>query len=121
MDTESKTFRITPAGRVYLRFLAAFNKGTAEDMREFIAEQYADHIIAEHGLDTIVNWHLETHEATGGMLIHKVFLTEEHYIIVIVKSKADNMLFIDKMKIEPQNPFKILEYFHEASPQGMGT
>ena len=119
METESKTFRVTAAGRVYMRFLAAFNMGDLEALREFVEENYADSVIEQHSLDVLVGWHFDTYEATQGMSIHKVFLTQEHYIIVIVKSKADGTMFMDKMKITADLPHKIVEYFHEASPIGM--
>jgi len=116
METESKTFRVTHAGRVFMRFMATFNMGDPEAMREFIEENYTDDLIAEHSVDGLVAWHMETYESTGGLQIHRVYLTQEYYIIVIVKSKADGTVFMDKMKITEETPYKIIEYFHEPSP-----
>lgn len=116
MQTESFTLKSTPAAKLFLRFIAAFNTGNPDKITSFVEENYDESILAQNPVDEIVNYYLNLYQQCGGMHIHKVYLSQEHYIIVIVEQKADKLHFMDKLKITRQHPYKIIEYYHEPAP-----
>ena len=115
MLPESRTFSLTRAGRSYLRFLTVYNTNDPVKIREFIAHHFAPELLKETSVKKLVAWCRETFKTTGQMQIHKVYFSEEYYIIVIVVA-SDGNLYLDKMKIMDEPPHKITEYFHENNP-----
>ena len=115
MLSESKTYRVTPAGRVYMRFLATFNTGDPLQMSEFISENFADDMLADHPVSELVDWYETMFTETGGMKIEKVFATEEYFIMVVVQANDGGQTYMDKLKITEAQPYKVLEYFHEPA------
>jgi hypothetical protein len=81
-------------------------------MRAYIAESYVDETIAQHTLDGLVQWHFDLFRQTGGMRISRVFLSQEHYVVLVVETRNDGTRFLDKMKVAPDFPHKIIEFFH---------
>lgn len=116
MQTESFTLKTTPASKLFLRFIAAFNTGNIEKITRFVLDNYAEDVLAENSLGEIVGYYQSLYESSGGMNIHKVYLSQDYYIIVIVKHKSDDSLFIDKLKITRQIPYKVIEHYHEPAP-----
>ena len=119
MKENSKTLKVTPAGRRFMGFLASFNSGDVEDLREFIQAHYTENALAEYSLDSLLNWHREIYEQTGGIKIHKIFFSEEYYIMAIVEARADGALYLDKMKVDDTHPYKVIEYLHDELPDQM--
>jgi hypothetical protein len=115
MLQESRTFNLTRAGRSYLRFLTVYNTNDSAKIREFIAHNFAPELLKETPVKKMVTWCQETFKITGPMQIHKVYFSEEYYVIVIVLT-ADGQRYLDKMKIMAEPPHKITEYFHEVTP-----
>lgn len=114
MQTESLTLKSTPAAKIFMRLVAAFNTGNPQRIADFVANNYAEDILAEYTVDEIVDWYLDLYDASGGVTIHKVYMSQERYLIVIVENKGDGQTYIDKLKITAEN--KVIEYLHEPAP-----
>lgn len=117
MQNESITLRVSPAGKAFMRFIAALNSNAEDKIREFIAENVAEYRLLDDGVDNILAWFEDMYSTTGGLDIHKVYLSQEHFIIVITKSRRDDTLFMTKLKVTPEKPHKVIEYVHEAAPR----
>jgi hypothetical protein len=115
MQNHSMTLRVSPAGRRFMHFLAAFNSGSRETIEDFIVKTYADAQMGGKTVEHLVDWHLEIYESTGGLGIHRVYLSQEYYVIVIVQAKNDGTLYLDKMKVMEDAPHEIIEYYHEMA------
>ena len=116
MQTHSRTFRITRAGRRYMALLAALNTGDADTITDFTVRNLDPMTFTDEEAEAFINWCLETHHYTGGMDIHRVYLAEDYYVIVIVQARRDGSLYLDKLKIDSEDPFLIIEYAHDAAP-----
>lgn len=119
MRENSKTLKVTPAGRRFMGFLASFNSGEVDDLREFIRAHYTEDALEEYSLDSLLDWHQEIYEQTGGMKIHKIFFSEEYYIMAVVEARRDGALYLDKMKVDDASPHKVVEYLHDELPDQM--
>jgi hypothetical protein len=118
MQENSKTFKMTRAGRMYMRFLTAFNTGDAETMREFILSHCDPFAFDDDFEATFITWYVETFKQTGGLRILRNYLSEEFYIIVIVESLKDGRHYLDKLAVTREMPHLITEYNHsEAQAQ----
>ena len=115
MQQDSLTFKVTRAGRRYLFFLNMFNTADADKIRGYISENFAPSFLKENPAEKLVKWCLDIHKQTGKIAMHKVFFSEEYYIIVVIKSLKDDKLFLHKMKVEDKEPYKITELFHEEA------
>jgi hypothetical protein len=112
MRETSRTLKVTPAGRRYMGFLAIFNTGDAERIREYISEYYSDEALGDNTVEEMLAWHLHLYEQTGGLKIHNVYLSEEHYVIIVVMDRLNEGMHMDKMKVSEDFPHKITEYLH---------
>lgn len=117
MKENSQTLKVTPAGRLMMIFLAAFNSGDPAKIRDFIADHYSEETLADHPVNELVTWHEQVYAQTGGMRIHKVFLSQEYYVVTVMVAKADEALYFNKMKVTHTQPYKIVQFFHEALDQ----
>lgn len=117
MQNESVTLKVTPAGKAFLKFIHAFNSGDVKTIVQFIEDNYAQDTLQQHPPEDIAAWYMEVYKYTGGLEIYKVYLSQEHYIIVLTSAKGDGALYMDKLKVTPEAPHKIIQYFHEAAPQ----
>lgn len=116
MQQESKTFKMTAAGRRYLTFLAAFNSGNPNSMLSYIHQHFDPFSFSDEDADAFVQWYQDVYTETGGMNIHKTFLSQDYYVIIIVEAKKDGRQYLDKMSVTREHPFLVTEYFHEAKP-----
>jgi hypothetical protein len=117
MRENSATLKLTPAGRRYMGFLAIFNSGDMDRLRAFIVDSFTEQALQGATLDAVIAWHQQLYNATDGMRIHKVFLSEEHFVIVITEARRNGKLYMDKMKVSPDFPHKVIEFLHEI-PKG---
>lgn len=113
MKEDSKTVKATPVGRRFMNFMAVFNAGRRDLLYNFILDSYIEAALEEYSAEVFADWHWGIYQQSGGFNVHKVFLSEDYYIIVIVESKHDGQLFFHKMKVEDQAPYKIIEYLHD--------
>lgn len=112
MLNESRTFNLTRAGRAYLRFLNAYNTNDPTQLHDFISANFAPDFLQQTPVGTLVDWCLQAYQATGPMRIHKVYFTQEYYVI-IVSLASDEMLYLEKLKIMDTPPHHIVEYMRE--------
>lgn len=116
MQQHSKTFKMTKAGRRYMSFLAAFNTGDATEMRQYVERHFDPFSFDTSFPDTFESWYKTAYAETGGMNIHRTFLAEDDYIVVIVRSKSTGKSYLDKLKVIADEPYLITEYNHEIKP-----
>lgn len=114
MQTESLTLRSTPAAQIFLRLISVLNSGNAERITDFVAKYYDESVLAAYSVDEIAAWYVDLYTTSGGLAIHKVYMSQEHYLIVIVQGKGNGLTYIDKLKISDNN--KVFEYLHELAP-----
>jgi len=112
MLPDSRTFSLTPAGRAYLRFLLAYNSNDPKKIRAYIADKFAPEFLAQHPVEELTQWCLEAYKVTGDMQIHKVYFSEDYYVIIIAIT-GSGVRYLEKMKIMTESPHKIIEYFRE--------
>lgn len=116
MQTHSKTFNITAAGRRYLTFLSVFNSGDTEQMERYLERQFDPFSFDVSFTETFLDWYRNAYAETGGLRIHRVYLAQEHYVIVIVKGELDGTMYLDKMAVTEEDPWLITEYDHTPQP-----
>ncbi|GEM_PF-2038411 len=112
MRENSQTLKVNPVGRRYMGYLAIFNSGDPERIRAYIAENYTEEALAENSVDDLLAWHMHLFELTGGLRIHNVYLSQDHFVVVIVRDKLTDAMHMDKMKVSDEFPHKIIEYLH---------
>ena len=112
MLNESRTFSLTRAGRAYMRFLVAYNSNDAKQLAAFVKENFAKEFLKQTSAKDFVAWCQDAFKATGKLQIHKVYFSEEFYVI-IVAIDGKKTLYLEKMKIASKSPHKIIEYFRE--------
>lgn len=112
MREASQTLRVTPAGRRYVGYIALFNSGDSERMRQFIEDNFAPEALGNNTVDEMLAWYMHLYEQTGGLKVHNVFLSQEHYVIIMVRDNKHDGLYMDKMKVSEDFPHKITEYLH---------
>ncbi|MFW5690912.1 MAG: hypothetical protein ACOCXZ_00310 [Chloroflexota bacterium] len=115
IQQHSKTFRMSRAGRRYMAFLATFNSGDVNKMKEFVETIFDPFSFTDEFVDEFVTWYRKVYARSGGIRIHRTFLTQDNYIIVIVQS-ADGRMYLDKMAITDDDPYLITEYNHQEKP-----
>lgn len=118
MRGDSRTLRVTPAGRVYMQLMQALNAGDEAQLRKFVLASFTKEAIAEHSLNGMVEWLWDIYEATGGLRIHKVFLSEDYYVVIVALAINGGALYLDKLKVMDTEPHQILEFYHEVHPDG---
>jgi hypothetical protein len=112
MLNDSRTFSLSRSGRAYMHFLLAFNSHDEGQLQVFIQKNFAPSFQKQTPVDEMVKWCLDTYKSLGVLKIHKVFFSEEFFIIVIVVAD-DGTQYLHKLKIQDSPPYQITEYFHE--------
>lgn len=124
MQQHSVTLKLTPVGKRVMGFLAVFNMGDEEEMKAYVQSNYHERTLAEYGLDTVLGWHWDLYKDTGGLRIHKVYLTQEHYVVLLTHPYNDpERLFFQKFKVDPKAPHKFTDIQHQeigSSQAAMG-
>ena len=115
MRDDSRKYKASPAGRRYIHFLTKLNSGDPDAMGAYVQEYFDEKFLAQHPVDEIVSWCMETYRETGGLNIYHVHFTEDYHVTVVTKAKSDGTLYQDTMKINDKPPHKIIEYFHEQT------
>jgi hypothetical protein len=115
MQQDSLTFKVTRAGRRYLHFLMAFNTADDEKITTFIHENFAPSFLETTSVADLLTWCKDVYALTGKIVMHKVYFSQEYYIIVIIKAIEGDKLYLHKMKIEEDEPHRIIELFHEET------
>jgi hypothetical protein len=110
MKENSITLKSTRVGRRFMRFVVAFNSGDPDQLRAYIGDNYDENALAEYSIDAFADWYWNLYEETGGLRVHKVFLSEEYTIMVIVQAALDGALYLHKMKVAHEPPNKVIEY-----------
>lgn len=113
MRDNSRTLKVTPAGASFLRFIAVINSGDINVMRNYANKNIADPLLQEVDAETIANHLYEIHLETGGMRVHKVFLSQDAYVMIVMEAIGDGVLYLDKLKVEEEKPYRVLEYAHQ--------
>ena len=117
MQSHSLTLKVSPAGRAFMRFLAAFNSGDEERIADFVHQNYNKTTLMDTSADDIVAWFMDLHASTGGLHIFKVYSSERFHVMVIVRAMNDeNAMFLDKLKVDDLPPHGVTEYLHEQLP-----
>lgn len=121
MQSHSLTLKVSPAGRAFMRFLAAFNTGDAEKIADFVHTHYNKTTLMQTPPEQIVNFFLDLHAQTNGLHIYKVYSSERFHVMVIVRAMNDrDTMFLDKLKVDDLPPHGVVEYLHEKLPENMG-
>jgi hypothetical protein len=110
MQQKSKTFKVTRAGRKYLTFLEAFNSGSPKIMLAYLERHLDPFTFTEEELDRFMQWYAKTYSRTGGFRIHRNYLSEEYYVILIVQAIKTGNSYLHKLKITEEDPFLITEF-----------
>ncbi|MEQ8674631.1 MAG: hypothetical protein RLP44_16445 [Aggregatilineales bacterium] len=115
MRENSITLKSTPSGRAFMQFIAMLNTGDEERLSEFIGKRFSAEVLADYSVDELVTYCMTVYNETGGMRIHKVFLSQEFTMMVVMKAIRDDVevLFLDRLKVETVQPHNILEYVHQ--------
>src|SRR5690606_19145228 len=102
MRESSITLKSTPAGRAFIQFMANLNMGDANRLAEFIEKRFSAEILSDYSVDELVKYCMTVHKETGGMLVYKVFLSQEFSITAVMRAIRDDVevLFLDKLKVE---------------------
>lgn len=118
MREDSRTLKVTPAGRVYMNLIYHLNTGDEEYLRKFVISSFTKEALDELTVDGIVEMIWDIYEATGGMRIHKVFLSQDYYVVIVAMAINGGALYLDKLKVMKNEPHQIIEYYHEVHPDG---
>ncbi len=123
MRENSITLRSTPAARGFIRLMAAINTGSFDEIYNYIQREFSNEILSNHDAQDLANYCMTVYKETKGLAIHKVFLSEEFVIMVVMKPRnQDGVLFLDKLKVSTSRPFKVTEYAHqEFNPANYGV
>ena len=115
MRENSITLKSTPSGRAFMQFIAMLNIGDETRLAEFIGKRFSADVLVDYSVDELVTYCMTVHGETGGMRIHKVFLSQEFTMMVVMKAMRDDVdvLFLDRLKVETVPPHNILEYVHQ--------
>ena len=120
MQHNSLTLRVSPAGRMFMRFLVALNSGDPNRIAQFIEKNYAATVLREYNLDDLVTYYMDVYEQTGGLDIHKVYYSQEYVVMVITISRKTGEHYLDKLKVDDLPPFAMLEFLHSSPPANQG-
>ena len=122
MRENSITLRSTPAARGFMRLMGTINTGSFDEIYNYILSEFSSEILRSYNAEELTNYCMTVYTETDGLAIHKVFLSEEYVIMVVMKPRnQDNVLFLDKLKVSPTAPFKVTEYVHqEFNPANYG-
>lgn len=113
MRDNSRTLKVSPAGRSFMQFMRAFNTGDPDEIRGFISQQFDADVIDEYGVDTLTDYCYTVYCETGGMRVHKVFVSEDYYVMIVMEAINNGKLFLDKIKVDDVAPYPVIEYVHE--------
>jgi hypothetical protein len=119
MKDNSLTLKATPAGRRFIVFLATINTGDPDRLRDYILDAHDEPSLKEFGADGFLNWYLEIFKQTGGFMVHKVFLSEDYFIMVVLQARSDSTLYLHKMRVAQEHPYKITEYVYDRLDEAM--
>jgi hypothetical protein len=101
---------VKPAGRRFMGLIVALNTGNREKLREFIRESHS----AKEGCseEEIVAWYETIYRETGGIRVHHVYSSHDHFLVVVVRGQNNDLLYMDKIRVEEDNPHRIIEFQH---------
>ncbi|MGH9842298.1 MAG: serine hydrolase, partial [Blastocatellia bacterium] len=91
----------TPAGRTLGKFIAAFNTGKLEAMKQFHKESGGDERNAERDMDF--------YQQSGGLKLHSVVKSSAHEITALVQAKKDDRWLNFSIGVEQQAPHAIID------------
>ena len=118
MREDSRTLKTTPAGKVYMHLMAHLNSGDPQYLRKFVLERFTEDALKEYTIEGLVEWLWDIYDDTGGLRIHKVFLSQEYYIVIVAMAINGGALFLDKLKVTDTEPYQVIEFYHEVHPDG---
>jgi len=120
MQPNSLTLRVSPAGRMFMRFLVAINTGDPNRIADFIESNYSASVLRDFDLNELVDYYMRVYEQTGGMDIHKVYYSQDYVVMVITIARKNEALYLDKLKVDDLPPYAMMEYLHSRPPAQHG-
>jgi hypothetical protein len=103
---------VNPAGRRFMGLMVALNTGDRQKLNDFIRESHSSMALAGCSIDELTAWYETIYRETGGISVHHVYSSTENFLIVVVRGRDNDLLYMDKIKVETTQPHKILEYHH---------
>jgi CubicO group peptidase (beta-lactamase class C family) len=100
----------TAAGRQFAGWLAAYNTGRREALRQFVADQFAPPPNGTLPVDAITARHYGGYAATGGYEVLKVVASSADKITVAVRAKRTGFCTEVRTVVTPDPPHKILGF-----------
>jgi len=95
-----------PAQRLE-RLLNAFNGGTADEIRFFIADNYSEAALKQRSAEERTRTYLELHRNTHGFILRSIDGSTAAEIIAVVQTQLTGEWYRISCSVEPQKPYKI--------------
>jgi hypothetical protein len=109
------TLTSTKAGHRLMGFMAAFNAGDPDRLREFIAQYTTDQALEQDSLDDWVDQLTAIYALTGGLRVFQLIGADEYRVVVLMQSHANSVLHFVEMAVSEDYPHKILEFSHRPT------
>lgn len=103
------------AGRRFMGFMATFNRGDTQQLRDFVAQYTIDEALEMHSVDEWTRHLSAIYDATGGMRVYQVVGADEYRVVVLMQAHANNALYLVEMAVSEDYPHKIAEFKHRPA------
>jgi hypothetical protein len=117
VQPDSKTLKVTIAGRTFMHVLTTFHTGNAEQIRRFIERNFAARVLRDHPADEILADWMDLYHETEGLMIHKVFSTQRFSGHLVLKARKTGQLYLARLQVDDLPPHGILEFLIEPRPE----
>ncbi len=96
---------LNPAGRRFIEFVAVVTSGDSAKLRSHIRDNHTP--VADE--KALYDWYLDIFRETGGLRVHNVYTSQTHFVVVLMRGKLNDVLYMVKMKVEDDAPNRIAD------------
>jgi CubicO group peptidase (beta-lactamase class C family) len=112
-------------GKKLAAFLKAFNSGSPQAMRKFIASNYSAAALAQRPVDERAAAYAQIYQGSGGFVLRKIEKSEEHQLVVLAQGKSITDWVRITLSVEDDVPYGIpgilFEYVVPPPQAGAGA
>lgn len=109
-------FPATQPGRRLARLLDAFNTGTADYIRLFIAENYSDAALKQRSAQDRTRAYLDLYRNTHGVSLRRIDVSDDTEIVAVVQTQLSGEWLRISCRVEPEKPYKIAGVVFSSIP-----
>lgn len=107
---QSPSTTATPAGKRFAAWLEAFNSGRRENLRQFIAANFAPPPNAALPVDRLADRHYGLYGSTAGLELRKVEAASQDGVTMVVQAKRTGYWMTVRVNVAAQPPHDILGF-----------